>query len=679
MGVEAAASSYIYEDLKDPSVNVRLVSIRSACPGKIECSLRQVPNVEHKKYNCLSYTCGDPFGRDSEGPRVQITCNGGHITIRQNLYDAILHLFPLQKEKLAVIWIDAICIRQDDPNEKRAQMRLMHDIYANAESVIIWLGPDDQDESIIPKFHEVAQTVRHQNLGGHDQSSNWDAMYAMGHEEKIDKMDLPLLSSIDAETWRAVGDLVTRRAYWRRLWVWQEVMAAKEDPIVVCGRHILSWKDLRDVSHVWTVFGIGAMRRPGEPHSNILPAGMSLINLPYQLARWRDYYRDPQNGVNGRPSMRWKFGTLVFQINRNAYVCEDERDKIYAHIGICEYDKLEGWGYEKPFWELYTHFWSDIMDRTKEVNFLTFIEDASARMNRPKMSYDKLGKSVPALPSWVPDLRASLEPGSMWDAYRDNELFNISKGLAGKREEADETINDLAVDRDLCCLKLRGFSFDTIEQFGESTDDIEHQQSMPYILELIIDILSEPSRPYDSLKEVFDAIWSSISILADTDPSPSFPVTPDRMRRARDWFLHKLAHSSIQNVHNIYAQKQDQLLGRLRELLGRLGEVDLARPFQSLGIEQYTAGMKARAAGDFGLRRMRLFRTWGNWIGKGPQSMRVGDEIWIMPGAQVAFILRRGPTGKCHEYVGHAYVHGIMQGEACSRFDNVEPEHIKLV
>ena len=39
-------------------------------------------------------------------------------------------------------WIDAICINQDDLAERAEQGRLMGQIYANIEMVVVWLGRD---------------------------------------------------------------------------------------------------------------------------------------------------------------------------------------------------------------------------------------------------------------------------------------------------------------------------------------------------------------------------------------------------------------------------------------------------------------------------------------------------------------------------------------------------------
>ena len=70
----------------------------------------------------------------------------------------------------------------------------------------------------------------------------------------------------------------------------------------------------------------------------------------------------------------------------------------------------------------------------------------------------------------------------------------------------------------------------------------------------------------------------------------------------------------------------------------------------------------------------RLFRTKQSYIGLGPEHLKQGDQIWVLKGGRVPFMLRpagefgfkRGVEGKreCHRLVGDCYVHGIMFGEA---------------
>ncbi|KAK4185047.1 hypothetical protein QBC35DRAFT_465906 [Podospora australis] len=62
-------------------------------------------------------------------------------------------------------------------------------------------------------------------------------------------------------------------------------------------------------------------------------------------------------------------------------------------------------------------------------------------------------------------------------------------------------------------------------------------------------------------------------------------------------------------------------------------------------------------------RGHRMFRTADNYLGLGPVSTEEGDQIWILSGAPVPFVLRQVNEGR-YRVIGEAYVHGIMHGEA---------------
>lgn len=57
-----------------------------------------------------------------------------------------------------------------------------------------------------------------------------------------------------------------------------------------------------------------------------------------------------------------------------------------------------------------------------------------------------------------------------------------------------------------------------------------------------------------------------------------------------------------------------------------------------------------------------FFRT-RNTLGMGSRSVRPGDEIWFIYGATVPIILRPLANGN-YRFMGVAYVHGVMYGEA---------------
>jgi hypothetical protein len=54
------------------------------------------------------------------------------------------------------IWVDSICINQEDEVEKSCQIPLVATIYSRAESVIIWLGAGTKaSDDVINYFKNV--------------------------------------------------------------------------------------------------------------------------------------------------------------------------------------------------------------------------------------------------------------------------------------------------------------------------------------------------------------------------------------------------------------------------------------------------------------------------------------------------------------------------------------------
>ncbi len=61
--------------------------------------------------------------------------------LRENLSLALQHF---EQEELALrIWIDSICINQNDKEEMTQQVSMMADIFARARMVLAWLGPGE--------------------------------------------------------------------------------------------------------------------------------------------------------------------------------------------------------------------------------------------------------------------------------------------------------------------------------------------------------------------------------------------------------------------------------------------------------------------------------------------------------------------------------------------------------
>jgi hypothetical protein len=90
-------------------------------------------------YEALSYVWGNP------NEKLPIVVDKHHFNVTINLHAALAHLRNHAFER--ILWIDAICINQEDQAEKEHQIQSLTNIYGQASRVVVWLGEaaDDSD------------------------------------------------------------------------------------------------------------------------------------------------------------------------------------------------------------------------------------------------------------------------------------------------------------------------------------------------------------------------------------------------------------------------------------------------------------------------------------------------------------------------------------------------------
>lgn len=119
--------------------SVRLLSLMpnrdEAAP--LECQLHEYPlqgsGKETHLYEALSYVWGS-----FDDPPQCIFINGHYLPITANLHSALLHTRNHTFQR--TLWVDAICINQEDEQEKSLQIQMMAKIYSQADRVIVYLG-----------------------------------------------------------------------------------------------------------------------------------------------------------------------------------------------------------------------------------------------------------------------------------------------------------------------------------------------------------------------------------------------------------------------------------------------------------------------------------------------------------------------------------------------------------
>lgn len=122
---------------------VRFVVLNEALSetGKIQCNLAYCSLDDPNMYAALSYTWGSP---DITTP---ILLNGIEYQVTTNLA-AVLERMRCTGYEGSALWIDALCINQQDILERNRQVQLMRKIYERASIVVIWLGEEGNNSEL---------------------------------------------------------------------------------------------------------------------------------------------------------------------------------------------------------------------------------------------------------------------------------------------------------------------------------------------------------------------------------------------------------------------------------------------------------------------------------------------------------------------------------------------------
>jgi hypothetical protein len=139
---------FVYQPLDVESQEIRLLKasdLQSMVNGTnpIVLELHTVSLRAKPKFLALSYTWGDPHLSD------RIICNDRKLMVTKNLAQAIRTVFcAVRKSRTQLyepgediyLWADAICINQNDLEEKGAQVSLMGLIYSTAKGAVGYIG-----------------------------------------------------------------------------------------------------------------------------------------------------------------------------------------------------------------------------------------------------------------------------------------------------------------------------------------------------------------------------------------------------------------------------------------------------------------------------------------------------------------------------------------------------------
>ncbi|TGO84050.1 hypothetical protein BPOR_0556g00010 [Botrytis porri] len=156
-------------------------------------------------YEALSYVWVSP-----ESPKV-VYINNHSLSITANLYTALLHLRYRSFER--IIWVDSICINQEDNTEKSHQIQLIAKIIGQANRVIVYLD-DAADGS-----NQALESIR---VAAEGESPEFETPEGGYLKQEISEMNQ-----------RGVFELL-KRPWFEPICVFQEVGFAQQI-LIMCG------------------------------------------------------------------------------------------------------------------------------------------------------------------------------------------------------------------------------------------------------------------------------------------------------------------------------------------------------------------------------------------------------------------------------------------------------------
>jgi hypothetical protein len=232
---------YQYEALYPNVKSVRFLHLQpGAKDDPVSIKLVACPLAELPPFEALSYTWGNTVI-----PKI-IACNGLSFKIHLNAWHALVDL--RYEDKPRVLWVDAICINQQDNEDKNHYVPMMRVIYERASRVCVWMQPVHVDMANVLNIVSKVSAI-----GEKDELEPEKSLLAVTAAD-LTAQGLP---SVNDPVWKSI-DLLLWSSWFNRIWIIQEITLAR-DAILVSGSASCPWEHLKRAAHYIADHGLTAL------------------------------------------------------------------------------------------------------------------------------------------------------------------------------------------------------------------------------------------------------------------------------------------------------------------------------------------------------------------------------------------------------------------------------------
>jgi hypothetical protein len=330
------------------------------------------------------------------------------------------------------VWIDAICINQNDQAEKSEQVGQMPKIYSSSLRTVIWLGETEPD---VPTC--IVRANGYCAIEGFSSVEHGSMLRFLG-EFIQDKEQ----TSLKPEAKHMM------RVWWKRLWCIQEFMLSPRVPKVMAGPHLVRWDDFLALTKD-NISPLFKGRSSSLGHSRSIDSLSPDRDLEHDSDHWQ--------GPGRKKSL-----LELLQITSEDFACSDPKDRIFALIGITNDAEVSiQVDYTRTVEEVYSEAAAYLINAEGNVDMLL-----DARVSRQNGT----------LPTWVPQfvsIKTTKEVGGP-DAFRASSEKPVATIIYREPSTPCGCTGS--------CLKLRAVKFDKIvRRVAVAVEDFPHDDGRKHI------------------------------------------------------------------------------------------------------------------------------------------------------------------------------------------------------
>ncbi|KAI0097554.1 heterokaryon incompatibility protein-domain-containing protein [Nemania sp. FL0031] len=565
-----------------------------------------------------------------------------------------------------LIWIDALCINQDDLSEKSHQIQLMRDIYKKAHRVFSWLGsPDDRKiDFALKTIRRITPCLR----PGRESERN----LIRRHPELFNWRVAGSITS--NQYWNAISNFAKSENF-KRLWIFQELLAAR-DPTFICGEEYLPMSCLRRYMR-WGA-SIPQFPQRTTPSSADDDGVWDILRL--KLPRFGVLF---DILLAEQPWEELVDKTYLFIEIVRGWHCQDPRDKVFALLGVFPMTTLPD--YNKSVIDVYADWATDpLWDVPPE-----FLLSHSGIGLYPR------GLADGNFPSWMPQLDMIGKQIQPWDIIwkkpsaspKAPEYFRPTVSRATGITCYGVQVTEVSEVLTRPSKTASSYNFPEGQRVphkesGESSAmENGHGILAPILAYLQANRQQLWNEPYPTGGSRLQAFIQTVIDCVIDGSTPE--IVPNLSFRDLIRAIKNHTPKKLGTIHDI-SQQELKLLGFTseKEDCEFVSNASTDDDSNDPNTGRMSEPAHRTAANEVALRlffiamEKSIFHTRNGLLGLGPPGMKQGDLVYLIHGSSLPVLLRKTAEGTFN--VGSCYVNGIS-GIGASSILNIRENDVRKV